>query len=274
MGGLEDRQTIPDVGPRHQSQPSHQPGSQVAQYVPVEIGQHQHIELLRADDHLHGAVVHDYLPVLYLRISVGHAPAAPQEEPVALLHDVGLVHRLHLPASVLDRVVEGEVGDAVRGLLGDYLQALGNPRSDILLQPRVHVLGVLAEYDHVYIGELVADSEARVDRANVGIEVELLAEGHVHAAEPFADGRGHRSLQGHLDLPYRVENVVRQGRAEPLHGRVPGLDLHPFYFRSAGFEDLHGGGDHLGPDAVAGDNDYPVLHRQVSWRKGAFYLFR
>ena len=72
-----------------------------------------------------------------------------EEQAVAHLHDVGFVDGGHALAAVLARVLEGEPRDARRGLLGDDLQALDDARDHLVLEPRVEVLGVLANDDEV-----------------------------------------------------------------------------------------------------------------------------
>ena len=49
------------------------------------------------------------------------------------LHDVGLVHSGHGAASVVARVVEGEIRHAVRRVLRDELDALDDPGDDLVL---------------------------------------------------------------------------------------------------------------------------------------------
>ena len=49
---------------------------------------------------LHGGVVDDHLLELDGRVELGDLLARPQEEAVAQLHDVRLVHRGHLLAAV------------------------------------------------------------------------------------------------------------------------------------------------------------------------------
>jgi integrase len=50
------------------------------------------------------------------------------------------------------------------------------------------------------------------DRADAGVEVELLAQGHVERPDAAADRRGERALDRHESLPHRVE----RGRREPV----------------------------------------------------------
>ena len=113
----------------------------------------------------------------------GDRPAALEEQAVGQLHDVGLVDGRDLVAAVGDGVLEREAGDPLGGGAGDDLDALRGIRADHVLDAGVEVLGVLADDDEVDV--LVARLEAldRSRRAQVGVQVERLAQGHVDAAE-------------------------------------------------------------------------------------------
>ena len=102
-----------------------------------------------------------------------------------------------LPA-VRPRVLEGELRDARRRLLGDDLQALDDARDDLVLEPGVEVLGVLADDDQVDAGEAARHARQVADRPQVRVEIERLAQADVDAGEAFADRRRHRPLQRDL----------------------------------------------------------------------------
>jgi hypothetical protein len=126
---------------------------------------------------------------------------ALQEEAIAHLHDVGLVHGGDALAAVLPRVVEGEARDAGRGLVGDDLQALDDPGYHLVLEPGIQVLRVLA-HDH-QVDPLVARRHRRdvPHRPQVREQIERLAQADVDAAEAAADRRRHRPLQRDLVAP-------------------------------------------------------------------------
>ena len=60
------------------------------------------------------------------------------------------------------------------------------------------------------------DARQVLDRPQVGVEIERLAQPDVHAGEAFADRRRHRPLQRDLVALDRVEQLRRQRLAEPL----------------------------------------------------------
>ena len=182
--------------------------------------------------------------------------ADAQEEPVGALHDVGLVHRGDLAAAVRARVLEGEAHDALAALARDDLDALGGVVADHVLDAGVEVLGVLAHDDEVDVVEAAAHALHRLGRAQAGVQVELLAQRHVDAAEARADRRRDRPLDRHLVAADRLEHVLGQRRAVLLHHVEAGVVHLP--------DDGHaGGGDHglerggqLGAGAVAGDQGH------------------
>ena len=86
------------------------------------------------------------------------------------------------------RVLEGEPRDARRGLLGDDLEALDDARHDLVLEPGVEVLGVLADDDEVDALEPALDAGQVLHRPQVGVEIERLAQPDVDAREPSPIG--------------------------------------------------------------------------------------
>jgi hypothetical protein len=79
------------------------------------------------------------------------------------------------------------------------------------LDAGVDVFGVFAEDDDVELfGVLHGAGHALVvlDRANAGVEVENLAQGHVQRADAAADGRGERSFDGDAQVARGVDDGV------------------------------------------------------------------
>ena len=97
-------------------------------------------------------------------------------------------------------------------------------RALLELDPRVEVLGVLADDDEVDV--VVAGAHARVGLAGPHrhVEVELLAERHVHGAEAAADRRRDRALERDLGPPDRLE---RRGRAAGCRRTGPSRRRRP-----------------------------------------------
>ena len=153
--------------------------AQVGHDVAVEVLEQQHVEAGGVEDELHAAVVHDDVVVLDVGEVRGDLRAAVEEQAVRELHDVGLVDGGDPLPAVGPRVVEGELRDPGRGLLGDDLDRLHHARHHHVLEARVEVLGVLADDDEVDVVVPALHPGQRLDRAHVRVEVEGLAQGHV-----------------------------------------------------------------------------------------------
>src|SRR5262249_24825131 len=82
-------------------------------------------------------------------------------------------------------------------------------RDDDVLLAGVQPLGVLADDDevHVPVGDL--DPRQGRDGPDAGVEVQLLAQGHVDGAEALAHGRGTRALEGDAGAAAQVERGRR-----------------------------------------------------------------
>ena len=166
---LEDRRLDADVRARRDSEPADETGGHVADDVAVEVREHEHVELLGPLDELHAERVDEHLARGDLRVVLPDRPEDVEEEPVGELHDVRLRHSRDLAAMVRARVLEGEADDPLRRLRAHRLD--GDPRaggdllrlqavqrlddrvrvlaSGLVLDPRVQVLGVLADDDDV-----------------------------------------------------------------------------------------------------------------------------
>ena len=192
--------------------------------------------------------------------SLRDVAAAVEEQPVRELHDVRLVDRGHALAGEAAGVVEGEARDPGRGLLGDDLQALDDARHDLVLEAGVEILGVLADDDQIDVLEAARHAGEVAHRAQVGVEVERLAQPDVDAGEALADRRRHRPLQRHLVRPDRVEQRHRQRLSVLLEGDDAGVLPVPVDVETGGREDTDDGGGDLGTDAVAGNQRDGVSH--------------
>ena len=128
-------------------------------------------------------------------IVLGDPAEAIEEEPVGELHDVGLVDGRDPLAPVPPRVIEGELRDPRGGALRDDLQGLDDSRHDRVLEAAVEVLGVLADDDEVDVLEPAGDRGHVLDRPEVGVEVERLAQPDVDRGEALSDGRAYRALE-------------------------------------------------------------------------------
>src|SRR6266498_387887 len=281
--GLEHRHAVAHVGARGDTEPADQTGCQVREDVPVEVGQQQHVEVLRLLHQLHGHVVHQVLVVFDLGVVLGHLATDRVEETVGVLHDVRLGHGGDLLAAVGARVVEGELGDPAgagdrdrldrqAGVLADaaVLQAveeldhlLGLWAALLELDAGVEVLVVLT-HDH-QVDVLVARAHALVPLAGTQArkQIQLLAQRHVDAAEARPDRRGQRALDGDAVGSDRLEHRLRQGGAVFLDDVGAGLLYVPFEVHTGPFKDAPGGFRQLGTDSVSRDEGDTMGHLET-----------
>ena len=83
MRGLEHGRVGADVGARRHAEPADEPRGEIGDDVAVQVGEHEHVVLLRAlhEPHAHG--VDEVLPRLDVRVVAGHLAEHGEEEPVA-----------------------------------------------------------------------------------------------------------------------------------------------------------------------------------------------
>ena len=137
MRGLEHGHARSDVRPWSDAEPAHQPGGDVRDDVPVQVRQHEHVELLGALDELHAECVDEHLAGGDLRIVARDLAEDRKEEPVGELHDVRLRHAGDLAAVVGSRIVEGEADDPLGGCGSDRLDGDSRAARDLLRLERV-----------------------------------------------------------------------------------------------------------------------------------------
>ncbi len=256
---------LADVGAGHDPQPAYQSRNQVRNDVPVKVRHQEAVEGLRANHKLHGGVIHDQLPVLDVGIFLGHLPGAAQEQAVPELHNIGLMHGGHPFPAQAARVVERVAGDSFGGPAGDDLQAGYHVLDHLVLQAGVKVLGVLPEDHQVDMGVAVARLEPgqHSHGADVGIQVEPLAQRDVDAQEAAGHRRRYRPLE--------ADPGALQGFHDG-HGKlVPGLlddpsvqlDLFPIDGNARGGDGADGGPRDLRTDPVSGNQGGFVRHTRI-----------
>src|SRR5205085_225492 len=118
---------------------------------------------------------------------------------------------------------------------------------------------VLAHDDQVHV-DVAAARHDRLDGAHVRIQLELLAQRHVHRAVPPAHGRGERALEREPGAADRIERRLRQRRARLFHGAHPTVLLVPVELDFQRVEHRQGRLGNLGPDSVAGDEGRLTPH--------------
>lgn len=111
-----------------------------------------------------------------------------------------------------DRGIRGE-GLLARAL--DELRELLDLGSALIeLDAGVEVLGVLAHDNQVNVAEARAVARLRQAGANAGVQVKMLAQGHVNATETRSDRRGDGALDSNFGLGDCIEHVLGQRRAK------------------------------------------------------------
>jgi acyl-CoA hydrolase len=257
--GLEDGRVGADVGAGRHAQPAHQPGHQVGQDVAEEVGRDQHVELPGIQHQLHRAGVDDHRFQLEaaLVLAFVEVEARLQEDAGQRLHDVGLVHDADLAPPRGHRVLEGELQQPAAA--GARIDAGGHGHRmrvvvdlHVVLVADVQAFEVFAHHHEVDLVEAAAGDQ-RQRRAQVGVELERLAQAHVGAAVAAARGRLQRALQRQPRAADAVQRGHRQGVAGGLHALQAGDLAVPL---ERGFQRLQHrqrGVDDLGADAVAGD---------------------
>ena len=262
--GSKTAPSTPMFAPGATPEAADEPRREVADDVAVQVGQDEHVVQLGLLDELHAHVVDDAVLELDPAVVVGgDRPAALEEQPVGQLHDVGLVDGRDLAPAVGDRVLEGVPGDPLRRRAGDDLDALGGVLADHVLDAGVQVLGVLADDDQVDVVVAKVEALHRARRADVGVQVERLAERHVDAPEPATDRGRDRALERDVIAPDRLEDAVRERCPELLDRRLTRHDRLPLEADAGRIEHAGGRLRQLRPDAVAGDQGDSVGHAAI-----------
>jgi hypothetical protein len=152
----------------------------------------------------------------------------------------------------------------------EELDHLGRVRRALLeLDAGVQVLVVLAHHHQVDVLVPGADPPVGLARPQAGVQVQLLAQGHVDAAEPGADRGGQRPLDGHAVAADGVQHVVGQGRAVLVDDLGPGLLDVPVERHAGALEDPAGRLRQLRSDPVPGDERDAMGHGGSSFARSA-----
>lgn len=263
--GLEDGNLTAHVAAGDDTGATNQGGTNVGQDASVQVRHDHDVKLLRAGNSLHGGVVDNHVVDLEGGVLLGGLVEGAAEQTVGQLHDVGLVDAGDLFAAVGEGKGKGELGNALRLCAGDDLERLDDAGHALVLQARVLALGVLtddAQVD-VLVARLVAGDV--LDQRDAGVNVQLLAHGHVEAlVAGAADGRVQDALEAQLVALERgdalTEGLLGSQRALLDTGN---LDLLPLDGHVVGLED---GLDRLGnlsTDTIAGNQGHGVLAAEL-----------
>ena len=257
----------PDFGTEvcrgHDAESAHQACTEIRHDVSVQIGQQQHVELLRLHHEMHARGIDDAVVLRDIRIMRRDVLHALEEEPVAHLHDVRLVHGRDAFSAMAARVVEREFRNARRRLERDDLQALDHARHDLVLEAGIEILGVLA-HDHE-IHALIARGDRRnvPDRPQVREQFQRLPQADVHARESAAHWRRQRPFERNFVSGNRFEQLRRQRRTVLGNRARAGQMRLPLDVEAGGFDDLYDHGGNFGADSVARDQRDAVLRHVV-----------
>ena len=130
MCRLKDGCAFADIASRRQPQPTNQPGTQVGEYISVEVRCYQHIELPRIFHQLHCHVVHQPVFKLNIRVSSGYLTGNIQKQPVGELHNVGFMHSGYFFPVIISGIFKSKLHDAAAVCLRNHLDAEAGIRSD------------------------------------------------------------------------------------------------------------------------------------------------
>ena len=215
MDGLEDGRFLADIGAGCHAEATDEACGKVAEDVTEQVGGHDHVELIRIDDHLHGHVVNDLVLELDVAVFLADLASDFEEESGELLEDVRLVDDGDLLAAVRSGVVESEATDALHGVA--RVDADGHGSHVVRPHPMFHLcveaFGVLAYGDDVQTGVATGDAVKRDGGAEVGVEIELLAHGDVDTAETLADGSPAGAFERQAGFCDSFEGFVGKWRA-------------------------------------------------------------
>lgn len=208
MARLTNSEVVTDVCGWHQSERSNKGGGTVGENVTVKVGRNNNVEVGGLAEELVDHGVDNLLLTADSRVArVGLVDSADSltEESVGLGEDVGLVGDGHerggsagaAEGGTLERKLESDLSDAAGGAGRDALDCLGDlgavgggesallfdvlggvswlARSLTVLGVIYQVLGVLTNNDEIDRDGAALDG---LDWADIGVEVQLLAEGH------------------------------------------------------------------------------------------------
>lgn len=274
MARLTNGEALTDVGAGDETQAADESSSAVGENVTVQVGGDDDVVVLGLAEELVDHGVDNLLlngdgGVLGIREGPLGGGA---EETIGLGQNVGLVgdgdkRRLVDAGSTgitdlltTESNVTSHGSDAERSLLRDALNglgdlALGGLVGGLLLD--VQILSVLADNDHI---DGLGGCQDGLDGSDVGVEVELLAQGD-DGARVALDGlsrRAHGSEQGAIALILEdLDGLVGEGGTGLLKSLEAGLEVDKVKLEAErggeGLKDAAAGGDDFLADAVTGD---------------------
>jgi hypothetical protein len=125
---------------------------------------------------------------------------------------------------------------------------------------RVEILRVLADDHQIDVREARLHAGKVLDRPEVRVQIQRLAQADVDAREALRDRRRDRAFESDLVAADRIEQRARQRLAVALERGDPRVVPLPVDVDSRGFEDPDDGRGHFGADSIAGDQRDCVAH--------------
>ena len=101
-------------------------------------------------------------------------------------------------------------------------------------------------------GVFRADARIAFARAQAGVEVELLPQGHVHGAETGSDGRGDRAFKRDFVAADALQDVLGKRRAVFVHDVDSGVVDFPVDLHAGRVYDSCRGDGQFRPHSVTG----------------------
>src|SRR5579875_77162 len=211
---LEYRVLAANVRARRDTQTTNKTGRKIGNNIAVEVGQHQHIVLLRLLHQLHTHIIDDAILELDIMIFLSHLLSGSEKEAIGEFHDIGLMYGGHFATTIRARILKSELDDTTRrhhrnkfDADGRLIVKMGSCRASDRLKnlllfrsaslkfnTGIKVFGILTNNNHIDI--FIARTQALVGfgGAKISIEIEFFAQGHICAAGALADRSGNRAL--------------------------------------------------------------------------------
>lgn len=167
-----------------------------------------------------------------------------------------------LLAAIEAGIFEGVFSDADGGGTGDDLEAGDDVGDHFVFEAGVEIFSVFAEDDEVDGDVLEAgfDAGEGVDGADVGEEIEFLAEGDVDALEAAGDWGGDGAFESDSGAIEGVNDGVGDGLFCAFDDFAGELDAIPIDGYAGGVDGADSGSGDFGTDAVAGEESDLMGH--------------
>src|SRR5882724_2259235 len=137
-----------------------------------------------------------------------------------------------------------------------------------MFNPGIQALGVLAKDDQVDVRVLRFQSRKALNWAEIGIQLKLLAQLNIHAAEAVADRGSHWPFQGEPGALDGLDEFLGNVGAGFLERIRADRETLPFKLQARGLENTNGGTHDFGANAITGNQGAFVSHKLFSPARG------